>query len=129
MANEPPPASACCRSTLFMLKSDCWKAQLNFADRLLGHVISVLNAGIASLQTLAGSLACAVFGFAAAAAYVLAASWLQLLNPPQTFRAIIAISGAASLSSAVAESLPVGEWDNVIISITAAAVGRTMYGC
>ena len=81
------------------------------------------------VQTWVGSTACLVFGFLAAIAYVQSAAFKGLLQPQQLFSTIAAKSAVVSLASAAAESLPVGDWDNVVISFVAAGSARLLYGC
>lgn len=81
------------------------------------------------VQTWAGSTACFVFGFLAAVAYVQSAASMGLLQPQQLFTTIVATSAIVSLTSAAAESLPVGDWDNVVISLVAAGSARLLYSC
>ncbi|KAK9868067.1 hypothetical protein WJX84_001476 [Apatococcus fuscideae] len=79
-------------------------------------------------KTWAGSIACAAFGFSTAVLYVQGAAALGLLDPQQPHSTILAVTAATSLVSAAAESLPSGEWDNVVISIAAAGTSWLLYG-
>ena len=79
------------------------------------------------VQTWAGSIACATFGFVVAASYVQIAAWLGLLQPWYAFHTIVANTAISSVISAAAESLPVGEWDNLVISLAAAGSSYILY--
>lgn len=80
------------------------------------------------VQTWAGSVACFIFGFLASVAYVQSAAFLSLLHPQPVLGSIVANSALVSLASAAGESLPVGDWDNVVISLIAAGSARLLYG-
>jgi phytol kinase len=75
----------------------------------------------------AGSLAMFLGGYAFAAGFVLLFSRLGLLTPPVEAPRAAWVVAVLALAATLLEALPVGEYDNLTIAVSAVLLGLLMF--
>ena len=80
------------------------------------------------VKSWAGSIACMAAGLAAAAAFLLHFCRLGLLPADLQAGAVIWKSLLTATIAAAVEALPIDEYDNLTIAVSAASVARLLYG-